>query len=95
MAAASRGLTIPDQSERLEGAQRAGEAVMLALRTAQGLSFAAFKERYGLNFLEYYASVVEPYRAAGLLEVDAAGARLTRRGRFVANDICATFITLP
>jgi oxygen-independent coproporphyrinogen-3 oxidase len=95
VAAASRGLTIPDQSERLEGAQRAGEAVMLALRTAQGLSFAAFKERYGLNFLEYYASVVEPYRAAGLLEVDAAGARLTRRGRFVANDICATFITLP
>ncbi len=95
VAAASQGLKIPDQSERLEGAQRAGEAVMLALRTAQGLSFAAFKERYGLEFLEYYASIVEPYRAAGLLEVDTAGARLTRRGRFVANDICATFITLP
>ena len=93
--AASQGRQIPDQSERLEGAQRAGEAVMLALRTAQGLSFAAFKERYGLEFLDYYASIVEPYRAAGLLEVDAAGARLTKRGRFVANDICATFITLP
>jgi len=93
--AASSGRAIPQESERLEGAQRAGEAVMLALRTAQGLSFAAFKERYGLEFLEYYAPVIEPYRAAGLLEVDAAGARLTRRGRFVANDICATFITLP
>ncbi len=93
--AASAGLSIPQESERLEGAQRAGEAVMLALRTAQGLSFAAFKERYGLEFLEYYAPIVEPYREAGLLEVDAAGARLTRRGRFVANDICATFITLP
>ncbi len=95
VSAASERRKIPDQSERLEGAQRAGEAVMLALRTAQGLSFAAFKERYGLEFLEYYASIVEPYRAAGLLEVDAAGARLTKRGRFVANDICATFITLP
>ncbi len=95
IAAASQRGPIPDQSERLEGAQRAGEAVMLALRTAQGLSFAAFKERYGLEFLDYYASIIEPYRAAGLLEVDAAGARLTRRGRFVANDICATFITLP
>ncbi len=93
--AALEGRTIPQDSERLEGAQRAGEAVMLALRTAQGLSFAAFKERYGLEFLEYYGQIVEPYRAAGLLEVDAAGARLTRRGRFVANDICATFITLP
>lgn len=95
VAAAQRGLKIPDQSERLEGARRAGEAVMLALRTAQGLSFAAFKERYGLNFLEYYAAIVDRHRAAGLLEVDAAGARLTRRGQFVANDICATFITLP
>ncbi len=95
IAAASAGWPIPQESERLEGAQRAGEAVMLALRTAQGLSFAAFKERYGLEFLEYYAPIVEPYRVAGLLEVDAAGARLTRRGRFVANDICATFITLP
>jgi len=93
--AASQGQAIPGESERLEGARRAGEAVMLALRTAQGLSFAAFKERYGLEFLEYYASVVEPHRAAGLLEIDAAGARLTKRGRFVANDICATFITLP
>lgn len=95
IAAASQGRKIPGLSERLEGARRAGEAVMLALRTSQGLSFAAFKERYGLNFLEYYAAIVEPYRAAGLLDVDAAGARLTRRGRFVANDICATFITLP
>ncbi len=95
VSAASQGRRIPGHSERLEGAQRAGEAVMLALRTAQGLSFAAFKERYGLEFLDYYASIVEPHRAAGLLEVDAAGARLTRRGRFVANDICATFITLP
>jgi oxygen-independent coproporphyrinogen-3 oxidase len=95
VSAASQGRAIPGQSERLEGARRAGEAVMLALRTAQGLSFAAFKERYGLEFLECYASIVEPYREAGLLEVDAASARLTKRGRFVANDICATFITLP
>lgn len=93
--AAGAGLPVPQESERLEGARRAGEAVMLALRTAQGLSFAAFKERYGLEFLEYYAPIVEPYRTAGLLEIDAAGARLTRRGRFVANDICATFVTLP
>jgi len=93
--AAGVGLPIQQESERLEGARRAGEAVMLALRTAEGLSFAAFKERYGLEFLEYYAPIVEPYRSAGLLEIDAAGARLTRRGRFVANDICATFVTLP
>ena len=84
---------IPSESERLEGAQRAGEAVMLALRTAQGVSLHAFKERYGVDFLQFYAPVVERYRADGLLEIDETHARLTRHGRFVANDVCAAFVT--
>jgi oxygen-independent coproporphyrinogen-3 oxidase len=91
--AALEGREIPSESERLEGAQRAGEAVMLALRTAQGVSLQAFKERYGLDFLQFYAPVVERYRADGLLEIDETHARLTRHGRFVANDVCAAFVT--
>lgn len=87
------GLPVPAESEELEGAHRAGEAVMLALRTAQGVSLQAFKERYGLDFLDFYAPIVQRYRADGLLEVDASHARLTRRGRFVANDVCAAFVT--
>ncbi|HEV2260847.1 MAG TPA: radical SAM family heme chaperone HemW [Candidatus Rubrimentiphilum sp.] len=86
---------IPQESERLEGARRAGEAVMLALRTSQGVSFAAFRERYGLEFLATYAPIVDSYRAAGFLDVTPAGARLTKRGRFVANEICAAFVTVP
>jgi oxygen-independent coproporphyrinogen-3 oxidase len=93
IAAAFEGREIPSESERLEGAQRAGEAVMLALRTAQGVSLQAFKERYGLDFLQFYAPVVERYRADGLLEIDETHARLTRHGRFVANDVCAAFVT--
>ena len=91
--AALRGAAIPGESERLEGPKRAGEAVMLALRTAQGVCLKSFKERYGLDFLEFYAPVVEQYRALGLLETDATHARLTRRGRFLANDVCAAFVT--
>ena len=91
--AASEGGPIPSESEQLEGARRAGEAVMLALRTAQGVCLASFKERYGLDFLEFYAPVVEQYRSLGLLETDATHARLTRRGRFLANDVCAAFVT--
>ncbi len=90
--AASRA-PIPSEQERLEGARRAGEAAMLSLRTAQGVVPKAFKERYGLDFLEFYAPIVEEYRSAGLLEVDDARVRLTRRGRFVANDVCAAFVT--
>jgi oxygen-independent coproporphyrinogen-3 oxidase len=91
--AASEGRSIPGESERLEGAQRAGEAVMLSLRTAQGVCVASFKERYGLDFLEFYAPVIEQYRGLGLLETDATHVRLTRRGRFLANDVCAAFVT--
>jgi oxygen-independent coproporphyrinogen-3 oxidase len=93
VAAALAGAVIPGDAEQLEGAQRAGEAVMLALRTAQGVSLQAFKERYGVNFLDFYAPVIERYRDDGLLEVDATHARLTRRGRFLANDVCAAFVT--
>lgn len=91
--AALSGSVIPGESEQLEGEQRAGEAVMLALRTAQGVSFAQFKERYGLDFLRHYAAIVRHYCDDGLLEVDATHARLTRSGRFVANDVCAAFVT--
>jgi oxygen-independent coproporphyrinogen-3 oxidase len=93
IAAAAGGRPIPGESEQLEGARRAGEAVMLALRTAQGVCLEAFKERYGLDFLHFYASIIEQYRSAGLLEVDATHARLTRRGRFLANEVCAAFVT--
>jgi oxygen-independent coproporphyrinogen-3 oxidase len=91
--AAMEHRTIPGEAERLEGARRAGEAVMLALRTAQGVSLATFKERYGVDFLQFYAPVVKRYRSLGLLETDATHARLTRRGRFLANDVCAAFVT--
>ncbi len=84
---------IPSEQECLEGVRRAGEAAMLSLRTAQGVVPKAFKERYGLDFLEFYAPIVEEYRSAGLLEADDARVRLTRRGRFVANDVCAAFVT--
>ena len=93
ISAAFEGREIPRESEELEGAKRAGEAVMLSLRTSQGVSLQGFKERYGVDFMEFYASVVERYRDDGLLEVDATHARLTRRGRFVANDVCAAFVT--
>jgi oxygen-independent coproporphyrinogen-3 oxidase len=87
------GDAIPGESERLEGLARTGEAVMLALRTAQGVCLATFKERYGIDVIARYAPVVEQYQGAGLLDVTGDHVRLTRRGRFVANDVCGAFVT--
>ncbi len=66
---------------------------MLALRTAQGVSLQIFKDRYDLDFLTFYSDVIARYAGEGLLEVDESSVRLTRRGRFVANDVCAAFVT--
>jgi oxygen-independent coproporphyrinogen-3 oxidase len=91
--AVQAGETVPYEAERLEGSRRVGEAIMLALRTAQGVSLAGFKERYGVDVLERYAPVVAAYRDAGMLEIEGPAMRLTRRGRFVANDVCGAFVT--
>ena len=90
--AALAGTPIPGESERLEGAKRAGEAIMLALRTAEGVDLAAFRERYGIDVHQRYRSVVGDLVAAGVLAADPARLRLTERGRFVANDVCGAFL---
>lgn len=91
-AAALAGDPIPGDSEELGPDARAGEAVMLALRTSEGVDAAAFRERYGLDVFSRYGRVIDEFVHAGLLVSDAGGVRLTQRGRFVANDVCAAFL---
>lgn len=91
--AALAGDPIPSESERLDGMQRAGEAIMLALRTAQGVGLSEFKERYGVDVVRHYAPVVSRFSDLGLLERAGDRVRLTGRGRFVANDVCGAFLS--
>jgi oxygen-independent coproporphyrinogen-3 oxidase len=91
--AALEGRAIPSEAERLEGRKRAGEAIMLALRTAQGVSLRAFKERYGIDVMTDYAPIVARFANTGLLERIGDSVRLTQRGRFLANDVCGAFVT--
>jgi oxygen-independent coproporphyrinogen-3 oxidase len=93
IAAALGGAPIPAQAERLEGRKRVGEAMMLALRTTQGVGVSEFKKRYGTDVMEDYASIVNRFARTGLLERDGDRIRLTRQGRFFANDVCGAFVT--
>lgn len=93
LAAALAGRPIPGEAERLEGRRRAGEAIMLALRTVQGVRLSEFKERYGIDVIEAYDRVVAQFAGTGLIERTSDALRLTRRGRFLANDVCGAFIT--
>jgi len=91
-AAALGGAPIPGDSEELTGDARTGEAVMLALRTSEGVDARTFRERYGVDVFTHYAPVIAEYAAAGLLVADERSLRLTARGRFLANDVCAAFL---
>jgi oxygen-independent coproporphyrinogen-3 oxidase len=93
VAAAAGPERIPGEDERLEGPAQAGEAVMLALRTTEGVDVAAFAERYRVDFHMFYRRVIEEQRAQGTLDVTPERVSLTRRGRFVANDVCGAFVT--
>lgn len=90
--AAAAGGPVPADEERLEGRARVGEAAMLALRTDRGVDVRAFAERYGIDFLEMFAPVIAEMRSLGLLDADGGRVVLTRRGRFLANEVCAAFI---
>ena len=87
------GGPIPGNAERLLGAAAAGEAIMLALRTAQGVETGPFKERYGLDVREKFSGTIENLERLGMLEVGSERLRLTRRGRFVANEFCGAFLS--
>jgi oxygen-independent coproporphyrinogen-3 oxidase len=91
-AAALAGEAIPGDSEELTGDARTGEAVMLALRTSEGVDAGTFRERYGVDVFTHYAPVIADYAAAGLLVTDERSVRLTARGRFLANDVCGAFL---
>ncbi|MGB8909554.1 MAG: radical SAM family heme chaperone HemW [Candidatus Cybelea sp.] len=93
VAAVVEGRPIPSDAERLEGLRRAGEAMMLALRTAQGVGLSEFKERYGIDVMTDYAPIVARFARTGLLERVGDRMRLTMRGRFLANDVCGAFVT--
>ena len=83
---------IPGESEELVGEMRTGEALMLALRTSEGVDAGLFRERYGVDVFTHYAREIDDFVSAGFLDRDALGIRLTMRGRFVANDVCSAFL---
>lgn len=77
--------------ERLTGTRAAGEALMLALRTAMGADFAVLAPRYGIG-QSHYETRVRKFVELGLLEREGTRIRLTPRGRLLANLVCAEFL---
>ncbi|MCD4651710.1 MAG: radical SAM family heme chaperone HemW [Candidatus Cloacimonetes bacterium] len=70
---------------------REQEYIMLRLRTTIGISFAEFSRRFGVDFQQKYSDVTAFLEKHSMLEEDVTHARLTRKGRFVADEVIQHF----
>jgi oxygen-independent coproporphyrinogen III oxidase len=86
------GRSARGEEERLDAAERLGEAAMLALRTGEGIRDDDFMSRFGVDARAVFAQPIKECREAGLLEETGEGVRLTARGRLLANTACLEFL---
>jgi len=71
------------------------EAVMLGLRTTDGLDLGALRERFGFNLAQANAGLIERLCASGHLVVGGGFLRPTLSGMAVADGMAASFRLEP
>ncbi|WP_027361516.1 radical SAM family heme chaperone HemW [Halodesulfovibrio aestuarii] len=76
-----------DNAETLTPHERMQELIMLRLRTARGLRFAAYKELTGRVFMEDFRPMITALHQHGLVKIRNGYLNLTKRGMLVSNTI--------
>ena len=73
-------------------AARATELIMLAMRTAKGLTEARFSQITGHSIRGMLQSAMERLEALKLVVCDSSGVRLTDQGVFVADEVIGELV---
>ncbi len=73
-------------------AERKEEQMFLGLRKVEGVSSIIYEKKFGETISATYRTVIERLVVDGLLEQDTSGIRLTRKGRFVGNEVFQQFL---
>ncbi len=81
-----------DQSEKLDGEQRARELIMLSLRRTAGIDVRDFQQRTGFSLAALAGEALDRFLRNGLLEETGGHVRLTREGLFLADTVTAEFL---
>ena len=89
---ASNGGVSRATEKRLPGREALGEELMLGLHTQKGVSLAPLSVRYGCDVEQVYADSFQLLKGQGLIELEDGSARLTRKGKLVAAEVCAEFL---
>src|SRR5947209_1953033 len=79
---------IPEaDSEQVGREQAMSETAFLALRTAMGLHLPTFEQRFAQPFAQFVGDRLHIVAEAGLLEYKDDWLRLSKRGRFLGNEV--------
>lgn len=68
------------------------EQMFLGLRKVEGVLNETFKSKFNETIHDRFRTIIEEYVQKELLEVDERGVRLTRKGRFVGNEVFQQFL---
>ncbi|MGE7951793.1 radical SAM family heme chaperone HemW [Lysinibacillus xylanilyticus] len=68
------------------------EQMFLGLRKIEGITHTIYEEKFKESMHVRYRHVIEKLVSEGLLEDDSKGIRLTRKGRFVGNEVFQQFL---
>lgn len=68
------------------------EEMFLGLRKTEGVSISRFKEKFGKDPLELFKVQIKQHAEKELIIAEEEHIKLTRRGRFLGNEVFQSFI---
>ncbi len=88
-----RGESVEMGNEDIDERVSRGETMVMGLRLLQeGVTYARFAQRHGVDMREVFGEQLRAGQEKGLLELLHDRARLTPKGRFLSNQVMATFV---
>lgn len=72
--------------------EKCEEEMFLGLRKNEGVSFQEFETKLGLPMQKIYGDIIRQLVNDGLLLRDEIGVRLSKKGRFVGNEVFQQFL---
>ncbi len=72
--------------------EKCEEQMFLGLRKTEGVSYEGFKSKLGVSLLDQYEPIIGDLVKSGLLIQDEVGIRLSRKGRFLGNEVFQQFL---
>jgi oxygen-independent coproporphyrinogen-3 oxidase len=78
--------------ERLSAEKRAGEALVLALRMAEGVVIDEFSQAHSFDLNTLIVSDLAPYLERGLLTMEDGHLKLTLEGMLLSNEVFLSLV---